>query len=89
MCSFACPPAAVALFASSICNGLRVLIGSCLFRCRCGQLKDTNASLHAIIGSQRQTATAVPAALLEPSSSAQHVALMAVKQASGSDAAFE
>ena len=89
MCSFACPPAAVALFASSIRKRIGVLTGSRLFCCRCLQLKNTNASLHAITRSQRQIATAVPAALLEPSSSAPHVALLAVKQANGSDAAFE
>ena len=45
--------------------------------------------MHAITRSQRQIATAVPAALLEPSSSARHVVVLAVKQANGFDAAFE
>ena len=66
-----------------------MLTGSRLFYCRCVQLKDTDASLRAITRSQRQTATAVPAALLEPSSSARHVALLAVMQTHASAAAFE
>lgn len=66
-----------------------MLTGSRLFCCRYLQLKTTHVSLHAITKSQRQIATAAPAALLEPSSSARHVVLLAVKQANGSDAAFE